>query len=152
LLLAFIRVLITRWEVSNLLRQDDYVKSQLVLAGWRHGRKYGGHLGSCIVMSCLANRQKLGWGHWLDVIDSIPKYSATLEQPTGTPSIWSPEFVRLLHEVESLFAGSQDYSRGGLYWCDSAAPITNQWFKEKILGNLEVHGKCCDMNSLMVFK
>ena len=135
-----------------MLRQDDFQKSQLVLTGWRHGQFYGGHLAPCMVMSCLANRQRLGWGTWLEILDSIPKYAATIEQPTGTPSIWEPNFVRLLHEVESIFDGSRDYANGAVYWADTAKPITNPWFQEKILGNLQDHPKVGDMNSLMLFR
>ena len=135
-----------------MLRQDDYIQSQIVLKGWQHAHQYGGYIGPCMIMSCLANRQKLGWGNWLDILDSIPKYSATLEQPTGTPSVWEPSFIRLLHEVASIYDGSKDYANGGVYWADSAQPITNQWFQEKILNNLDIHPRVCDLNSLMIFR
>ena len=134
-----------------MLRQDDFCKAQLVLAGWKHGHEFGGHLGSGMIMSCLANRQKLGWGTWTEIIDRIPEKCATIEQPSGTPSVWEPQFVRLLHEVEAIYSGSQDYAKGGLYWFDSSKEVTNPWFKERILGDLDVHKKVCDMNSLMVF-
>jgi hypothetical protein len=135
-----------------LLRPDDYNKSQLVLASWRHGKVFGGHLGSCLIMSVLANRQKVGWGSWGEVIHNIPKYSATIEQPTDVPLIWAPDFTRLLHEVEAIYAGSMDYSKGGMYWLDSSQAVTNPWFKERILSNLDIHAKVADMNSLMNFK
>jgi len=135
-----------------LLRQDDFIKGQVVLTGWRYGHEFGGYLGSCIVMSCLANRQKLGWGNWLDILDSIPKYSATTEQPLGTPSIWEPNFVRLLHEVEGIYDGSKDHSSGAIYWFDSSKPVTNLWFKEKILDDSIAHPRVGNMNSLMLFR
>ena len=135
-----------------MLRQDDFCKAQLVLKGWQHGNQFGGHLSSCMVMSCLANRQKLGWGSWLEILDNIPKYSATIEQPTGTPSIWEPSFVRLLHEVEIIYDGSKDYANGGVYWFDSSQPVTNPWFQEKLLNNLDTHPKVGDMNSLMLLR
>lgn len=113
---------------------------------------FGGHLASCLIMSCLANRQRLGWGSWLEVIDNIPKYAATLEQPTDTPSVWQPDFVRLLHEVEAIYSGAQDYAKGALYWVDTAQPITNDWFKTKILANPDLHPKIADMNSLVLFR
>ena len=133
-----------------MLRQDDFQKAQLVLTGWRHGREYGGHLASCIIMSCLANRQRAGWGNWLDVIDRIPERSATIEQPTGTPLIWEPGFTRLLHEVEAIYDGSQDYAKGAVYWFDSAKPVTNPWFQTHILDEHRI--KLGDMNSLMFFR
>jgi hypothetical protein len=135
-----------------LLRQDDFNQSQLVLAGWRHGREYGGHLASCMIISCLANRQRLGWGNWLDIIDSIPKYSATIEQPGGFPLVYEPNFMRLLQEVPSMYDGSKDYAKGAVYWLDSAKPITNPWFTEKIIGDANAHPKIGDMNSLMLFR
>lgn len=133
-----------------MLRQDDFIKSQLVLTSWRWGREYGGHLASCIVMSCLANRSRLGWGTWLEVLDRIPAHSASLQMPTGTPSIWEPSFVRLLHEVEGIYDGSQDYAKGGLYWADLRF-VDNPWFKEKILQHPD-HPRVVDFNSLTVFR
>jgi hypothetical protein len=135
-----------------VLRQDDFAKSQLVLVGWKYGHKYGGYLASAIIMSCLANRQKLGWGSWLEVIDGIPARSATIEQPIGIPSIWEPEFVRLLHEVESVYDGSKDYSKTALYWFDSAEQVSNPWFQEKILGDPQSHPVIGNMNSLMFLR
>jgi len=135
-----------------LLRQDDYQKSQLVTVGWKHGKEYGGHLAPCIIMSCLANRQKLGWGTWLEILEDVPNKCSTLEQPTGIPQIWEPNFVRLLHEVEAIFDSSKDYSNGALYWFDSAKEVTNPWFKEKILGDMETHRKVGDMNSLIYLR
>lgn len=135
-----------------MLRQDDFQKAQLVLTGWRHGREYGGHLASCIIMSCLANRQRAGWGNWLEIIDEIPKCAATIEQPTGTPLVWEPNFTRLLHEVEAIYDGSQDYAKGARYWFDSSKPITNPWFQEKILNERDLHPRTGDMNSLMFFR
>lgn len=134
-----------------MLRQDDFNKSQLVLTGWRHGREYGGHLASCMIMSCIANRVRLGWGNWLETLDRIPLYSAELVQPTGTPSIWEPQFVRLLHEVESIYDGTQDYSKGTLYWCDLRR-VETEFFKEKILAQPDQHPKLVDMNTLACFR
>lgn len=101
-------------------------------------------------MSCLANRQKLGWGSWLEVLDSIPKFSATTEMPTGTPSIWEPSFVRLLHEVEGIYDGSQDYSNGALYWCDTRE-VNTPFFKDRILGEKDTHPRVGEMNTLALF-
>lgn len=135
-----------------MLRQDDYQKAQLVTVGWKHGKEYGGHLAPCIIMSCIANRQRLGWGTWLDVIDDVPSKCATIEQPTGVPQVWEPGFVRLLHEVEAIYDSSKDYSNGALYWFDSSKEVTNTWFKEKILGDMETHKKVGDMNSLIFMR
>jgi hypothetical protein len=121
-----------------------------VTHGWRWGREYGGHLAACMVMSCIANRVRLGWGNWLEMIDRIPAYSAQIDMPTGTPSIWEPNFVRLLHEVESIYDGTQDYSKGALYWCDLRR-IETEFFRDKILKNTAQHPRIADMGTLTLF-
>lgn len=134
-----------------MLRQDDYQKSCLVATGWRYGLEYGGHLAACMVMSCLMNRVRLGWGTVLEVLDRIPNFAASEEMPTGTPSIWEPEFVRLLHEVEAIFDGTQDYAKGALYWGDTRR-MTTPFFKEKILGQRELHPRIVEMNTFCCFR
>lgn len=135
-----------------MLRQDDYQKTKLVEAGWRWGKEYGGYRAACMIMWCLANRVRLGWGSWLDVIDSIPRFAAQTEIPTGTPSIWEPSFVKLLHEVEGIFAGTgDDLSKGAVYWGDLRR-IETPFFKEKIMGDTDKHPRVADMNSLSFWR
>lgn len=135
-----------------MLRPDDFVKSQLVLHGWRYGKEYGGHLASCMIMGCIANRVRLGWGSWLEILERIPQFAAEETLPTGTPNLWEPGFSRLLHEVESIYDNSgTDYSKGGLYWADLRR-VDRQWFKDKILSQSQVHPRIADCNSLAIFK
>ena len=82
-----------------MLRQDDFLKAKLVEVMWQWGKPYGGHLAACIVGSVLMNRVRAGWGNLMEVLDRLPNFAATTNIPTGTPSIWEPGFVRLLHEV-----------------------------------------------------
>jgi hypothetical protein len=96
------------------------------------------------------NRVRLGWGTLLEVLDRLPNYAATMEVPTGTPSIWEPDFVKLLHEVEGIYEGTQDYSKGALYWCDTRN-VDTTFFKEKILGDHDAHPLVANMNSLCFF-
>lgn len=132
-----------------MLRQDDWQKAQLVTFGWLHGKKYGGHLAACMIMSVVMNRVKLGWGTVADVIFKYNEKAGNVPPSPEVPQIWSPEFVRLLHECESIFDGSQDYAKGATYFCDTAEPIL-PWFKEHVLD--EHRTKICDMNSLMFFR
>lgn len=105
-----------------------------------------------MIMSCIANRVRLGWGSWLDVLDRIPAFSAQLEMPTGTPVLWEPSFIRLLHEVDAIYEGSsQDYSKGAVYWCDTRR-IETPFFKEKILGQPGQHPRIAEMNTLALFR
>lgn len=134
-----------------MLRQDDYQKSQLVLTMWRHGKEYGGHLAACMIGSCIMNRVRLGWGNLLEVLDRIPNFAASTEMPTGTPQIWEPQFIKLLHEVDGIYEGTQDSSKGALYWADSRN-ITTPFFKEKILAEPAAHPRIVEMNTLMLFR
>lgn len=134
-----------------MLRQDDFLKGQLVLYAWRAGKQYGGHTAACMIMCAIANRYRAGWGSWLDILDKMPAKSATIEQPTGTPEMWDPTFVHLLHDVDTIFSGSAtDLSCGAKYWADMTR-IDNPWFKEKVLNhpNRQV---AANMNSLTFFK
>lgn len=103
-------------------------------------------------MSILATRQRLGWGTWFEVCATVPSKTAQLEQPIGIAQVWSPEYVRLLHEVEAIFDGSKNYAKDAIYWADLAKEVTNPWFKDKILGEPELHRIVGNMNSLTFFR
>lgn len=141
-----------------MLTQDAFNKSQLVTVGWRFGQIYGGHLAGQMVMNVIANRTRCGWGSWLDVIERIPSYMAESElPPLKFPSVWEPNFVKLLHAVDAAYDGSlQDLSKGALYWCD-LNNIGRDWFLQKIVrakkedGN-PAHPQVANMNSLTFFK
>lgn len=141
---------VKQMEGSTILRQDDFLRSQLVLTMWQWGSPYGGHLAACMVGCCLMNRVRLGWGSLLEVLDRIPNFAATTEMPTGTPSIWEPQFVRLLHEVEGIYDGTQDYTKGALYWCDTRN-VDTPFFKNKILADNTMHRRIAEMNTLAFF-
>jgi hypothetical protein len=138
-----------------MLRQDDWVKSLLVLEAWRQGQGFGNHQIPMIILGCLANRQKLGWGTYLDILKGVPKFSSTLVQPNRDiyPDIWSPDFVKLLHAVDGVYDGSiGDPALGGLYWADLSkgrAGVTNPWFREKIL---DLRTPCANQGPFTVFK
>jgi len=133
-----------------MLRQDDWHKSHLVTVGYNFGKEYGGHLASLMIMGCLANRVRRGWGSWADVINSIPKYSAEEVKPYILPSVWDQNFIRLLTEVDGVFEGSaKDMSCGAVYWCDNRR-ITRKWFLDEIVrsGHYEI---VANMNSLTLY-
>lgn len=87
------------------------------------------------------------------MLNRIPAFSALLVQPNREkfPSVWEPSFVRLLHEVEAIYDGSQDYSKGAVYWCD-LRNVETPFFKDKVLGNQTDHPRVCDMNTLVCFR
>lgn len=124
-----------------------------------HGAVYGGHLAGCIIGSVIANRVRKGWGNWLEVVDRIPRFAAIKDMPTATPEVWSPLFVKLLHEVDAIYDGSKNYASfkthdgvpvDALYWCDSRF-LETDFFKEKIIGQPDIHKRIGDMNTLFLY-
>jgi hypothetical protein len=102
-------------------------------------------------MGTIMNRVRLGWGNVATVIHSFPQTAANSEPEDSIPQIWEPNFVRLLHECESIFDSSQDYSKGALYFCDTALPIS-EWFQTKILDAKDIHPCVGDMNSFRFYR
>ena len=146
-----------------MLRIDDFVKSQLVLVGWQYGQMYdtGGHMCACLVMSCIANRVRAGYGDWLDVIEKIPLYAAEKTAPTWHPgrAVWERNFIKILQEVDGIFDGTTSVAKGkdiygnvvmGKYWAD-LRHIETEFFRERILGDRENHPRLVDMNSFTIF-
>ncbi len=138
-----------------MLKQDDFIRAQLVSMGWRFGQSYsGGHLAGQMVMHALANRVRCGHGSWLEVIENVPKYMAENElPPLKFPSVWDPAFVKLLHSVDGVHDGSApDLSKGGLFWSDLSR-IERPWFKEMVAAENPLtggrqHNRIACMNGL----
>ena len=135
-----------------MLRQDDFIKSHLVTIGYNQGKEYGGHLAAGMVMNCIANRVRAGWGSWLEVIEKIPQYAAEENILNTIPSLWDVNFIRLLTDVEGIFDGSaKDTSSGGIYWADTRR-ITRKWFLKEIARNHQDHPVVANMNSLNCYR
>lgn len=142
-----------------MLRQDDFIKSQIVLFAWRNGNEYGGHVVPCMIMSVLANRVKAGWGTWLEVLDAVDRYAACPLVYEGTPQLYDPNFTRLLHEVDLIHAGSKNdamafYNRTqqepAMYWADTRR-IETPFFKAKIQGNPD-HRIVMNQNTFSLYR
>jgi hypothetical protein len=146
-----------------MLKQDDYIKGRLIEMGWRYGQLYaGGHIAGEMVMQAIMNRVRIGWGSPLQMIDRIPVFMAESVMPKlEHPSVWEPNFVKLLHVVDGVFDGSvPDKSKGGLYWGD-LAHIEQPWFLEKIVQaktqnfegvEIPAHQRVANMNGLNFWK
>ena len=152
-----------------MLTQDNFVKSQLVAYGWRYGQLYGGgHLAGTLVMQALANRVRRGFGSYLQVLESVPLYMAEHEMPPlKYPSLWEPNFVKLLHAVESIYAGSaaditigntvvDNRPKQGAVFFGMLNKLERQWFKDMIaavdpLTGLRQHERVSDMNNLSLW-
>lgn len=140
------------------MKQDDYIKAQLVEMSYRFGKKYGGYTAGQLVMFTIANRVHCGWGSWLHMIDSVPTYMAENELPPFEhPPVWEPGFVKLLQMVEGVYDHSvQDLSKGALYWADLGT-VERDWFRDKIIqakneDGTPVHPRVVDMGSLSFWR
>lgn len=143
-----------------VLKQDDYIKGRLVELGWRFSRSYigAGHIAGQMIMHTLANRVRVGWGSWLQIVDRVPMFMAESElPPLEHPSVWDAGFIKLLHAVDGIYDGSiPDLSKGALYWCELSR-IHKPWFKDKIVDATEVNGLrrhpiVANMNGLVFLK
>jgi hypothetical protein len=131
-------------------RFEQVVKAELALTAWRHGKVYGGHQGMMNIAHCIANRHKKGWGPWLSIIESVPKHSATLDQPAGFPESWDRNFLAILSAIDGIVDGTaRDTVNGGLFWCD-LNNITSEWFLEQIARSPN-YMRVADMGSLVFF-
>ena len=136
-----------------MLRQDDVVRTLVVLECWRQGKDFGSSQVPLMIMGCLANRVRLGWSNWFETLKNIPKYSALLKQPNRDifPDLWEPNFIRLLQSVEGVMEGSMiDPACGGVFWAD-LRHIDNPWFLAKVL-NDPLRSPCANLNSFTIFK
>ena len=127
--------------------------------GWRYAQVYGGLIPGQMVMSAIANRQRAGWGSWLEVIENVPLYMAESElPPLKFPSVWEPTFTKLLQCVDAAYDMSlTDSTKGATYWCDLNR-IERSWFKTKIVDALQpetglrAHPIVANQNSIAFFK
>lgn len=146
-------------EGSHILKIEDIQQTKLVEIGWRFNQSYyGGHIGAQMIMHCLANRYKSGWGPWLDIIAKVPQFMAENELPELTfPNQWDGNFVKVLHLVSGVFDGSiPDLSKGALYWADLNR-IERPWFKSRIVDPIKENGQrehpiVATINSLTFFR
>lgn len=99
----------------------------------------------------LSNRYKRGWGSFLEILADAPNKTGSFQISTDIPNLWDANFVRLLHEIESIYDGSMDYAKGALYYCDSTK-IDNEWFKTYILDQPDEHPRIGGMDTLMLFQ
>jgi len=130
---------------------------------WRNGKEYGGTNAAGMIMSVLANRVKAGWGTWIEVLDSAPKYAAAPLVTEGRPSLWDPVFVQLLHDVQVFYAGTKNMAlsmppknlgyvippQPAMYWADSRR-IQSAFFINKIQYNPE-HPRIGEMGTLALY-
>lgn len=142
-----------------MLPIEKVQQTLLAGVGWRFGQSYcGGPVAQQMIMHCIANRVRSGWGNWFDVIQKVPYFMAENQlPPLEFPAAWDAAFQKLLLVVEGVFDGSiPDMSKGALYWADLNR-LERPWFKEKIIDSLKdsglrQHPIVATVNSLSFFR
>ena len=117
-------------------------------------------------MQALANRVAAGIGIVASSPPNIPQFTwqSMKFRLLKYPSLWEPNFVKLLHAVESIYAGSAaDITLGntvidnrpkqGAVFFGMLNKLERQWFKtemiaavESRLQGLRLHERVADMN------
>ena len=134
-----------------MLRQNDFIKSQVVLEAWRQASHYGGHRSMLMIACAIGNRVRSGWGSWLEVLAGLESTSAG-DTPGlhryGMPPLNDANFLRILQEIDDVYDNrGQDLANGGLYWGDMAN-ITRPWFQQEILDHPEEHPRLANCGTL----
>ena len=131
-------------------RYENLIKAELALTAWRHGKAWSTP-GMVMIAQTIANRHRAGQGTFFQVIERIPKYSATIEQPPHDyPTAWDRELLRLLPEIDGIVDGTaKDTTNGALYWGDTNN-VTSPWFLEQIARSSE-HKRVADCQGTLVF-
>lgn len=132
-------------------RYEGCVKSVLALTAYRYGKAYSTP-GMIMIAQTIANRHRAGQGTFFQVIERIPKYSSTIEQPAQEyPDAWNREFLRLLPEIDGIVDGTaKDTTNGALYWCD-LNNVTNDWFLNQICRCPDQHSRVADCAGTLTF-
>lgn len=132
-------------------RFENMVKAELALTAWRYGKNWSTP-GMIMIAQCIANRHRAGQGTFFQVIERIPKYSSTIEQPAMEwPTAWDRELLRLLPEIDGIVDGTaKDTTNGALYWCD-LNNVTNEWFLLQICRRPDEHPRVADCAGTLTF-
>ena len=132
-------------------RFENLIKAELSLTAWRYGKAWSTP-GMVMIAQTLANRHRAGQGTFFQVIERIPKYSSTIEQPLmDWPTPWDRDLLRLLPEIDGIVDGTaKDTTNGALYWAD-LNNVTNEWFLQQICKRPEEHARVADCQGTLVF-
>lgn len=137
-------------SITGPNRFEQLVKAELALTAWRYGKKHG-LPGMSMIAQCIANRFKSGWGSFLQVIESLPKYSGTVEQPkTEYPAPWDRDFLSLLVAMDGIVDGTaKDTTNESLYFADTTT-IDREWFLTNVSRNPE-RRRVADCQGVLTF-
>jgi hypothetical protein len=135
---------------------ENYIKAKLVDVGIEDAYHHGGCEPMLAVIQVLANRVKAGWNDWQGVIDNAAKVRGT--QWPGKPAINARDggFRELIRRVDDIYHGVADDTNvniedhKALYYAE-LNNITNPWFQENILNDLDNHPRIATVGHMTFF-
>ena len=140
---------------DDMLRSREFVISLLLRESWSAASYLGGVKPIEMVAQCIANRVRLGWGSWHDVLDDLPIYSsldparAIADRPR-LPASNDPRFLMLLSAMDKVYDNSGENLVGaGVFWAD-VTKLSHAWFISNVVNGSD-HRRVAQNGTLVVW-
>jgi len=139
---------------------ESYIKAHLVTLIMDEAYHTGSTDTMLAIAQVIANRVKAGWqgGDWVSVIRAADKVRGTAIMPGhAEPDSRDPQFRNVLRQIDDIYHGvADDSSVNGedgsvaLYYA-ILHDVNCQWFKDKILSDLESHPRLANVGEFTFF-
>jgi hypothetical protein len=138
---------------------ESYIKARLMDYVIVDAYASGGVEPMLAVAQVLKNRANAGWsgGDWIRIIESAPEYRGTVQPDMHThldPRDGS--FRELMRRIDDVYYGTAEDSNvntstgKSLYYAE-LHNINREWFRERILSDLETHPRIAVVGQLTFF-
>lgn len=135
---------------------ETFIKGQLAMVAYQEAGYVGGIHAMKAVAFVIANRVRAGWhsGEWLENIEAVPIYRATIGIRTPDPvPIRDITFRQFLQSIDDIFQGAaQDpYTEGALFYAELRF-LNSKWFRENVMQDPTHHPRIASVGPLELFK
>lgn len=141
---------------------ENYIKGMLATFAVEEGYRYGGTDCSMAVAQVIANRVAAGWfgGDWRKVILDAPNMRGTTYAQPFQYDTRETAFRQIITLIDDVYHGVADSSSvnlvdengtiPALYYC-VLHNVTSEWFRQRILNDLENHPRIAVVGQLTFF-
>lgn len=139
---------------------ENFIKGQIAAFCYAEAAHAGGYQGMLAIACILRNRRRKGWfgGSWLEIIAHAQESSAHELQAAAGFKLESPDFRRVLQEVDDIYTGTftDELTAGGLYYLDTLfldkpGLALRPWFQDKILQQPLNHRRVAQVGMMYIF-
>lgn len=144
-----------------MLTSRDYIKSLLLDISWFEAAALGGVKPMQMVAQCIANRARLGWGDWAQVLSQVytpgphalPRFRLMDRLIVRhLPDVSDPRFTQMLSAVDRIYDNTfEDLVKGGTYWADLQLGTFDRQFEQLIMKNSEAHPRTAQSGTFCIF-